>query len=154
MSGAAWAGVGLVALLLACGRAAPEGPPEIRYGLDACDRCRMTIDDPRFAAALRTQDGEVLRYDDIGDLVAELEERGIEGGEAWLHDYEDGGWIRAAEAVLVRTDLPTPMGSGLAAFADRSAAERLVAERGGQLLEWSALAGDREVLEQDNQPTP
>ena len=147
----AWLGV--AALALACSRPAIEGPPEIRYGLDACDRCRMTIDDPRFAAAVRTGAGEIRKYDDIGDLLAHGESTGIEGAEVWLHDYADRSWIRAREAVLVRSDLATPMGSGLVAFAERAAAERLVMERGGQLLEWSALAEGREAPEHDNHRT-
>lgn len=153
----AWPGLvalGLVALVPACERTASGGPPEIRYGMDTCDRCRMVIDDPRFAAALRTRDGEVRRYDDIGDLLADLGESGVESGEAWVHDYAGGAWLRASEAFLARSDLPTPMGSGLAAFAERAAAAALIAQRGGQLLEWSALAGGREVPEHDDQRTP
>jgi copper chaperone NosL len=154
VSGAAGAWLGVAALALACGRPPIEGPPEIRYGLEACDRCRMTIDDPRFAAALRTEAGEVRRYDDIGDLLVDREGTGIEGSDVWLHDYVDRSWIRAPEAVFVRSNVVTPMGSGLVAFAERSAAEHLARERGGQLLEWSALAGGREAPEHDNHRTP
>ena len=154
MNGGIRTRLGVTVLALACSGPAAEGPPEIRYGLDACERCRMSIDDPRFAAAVRTGAGEVLRYDDIGDLLAHRQGAGMEGVEVWLHDYADRSWIRAREAVLVRSELTTPMGSGLVAFAERATAERLVTERGGQLLEWSALAGGLEAPEHDDHRTP
>jgi len=46
-------------LLGACGgRQGALQPPEIYYGQDTCARCGMLISDPRFAAALLTEEGE------------------------------------------------------------------------------------------------
>jgi hypothetical protein len=58
------------------------------------------------------RNGDVHRYDDIGELVADLE--GLERSR-----------------------------SGLVAFRERAAAERLARDRGGELLEWSTLRARR-----------
>ena len=57
-------------LLTACARDgdAPR-PPEILYGQDLCTQCGMVIDDPRFAAASLLNDGEVLKFDDVGEML-------------------------------------------------------------------------------------
>ena len=46
------------------------GPPEISYGSETCDRCRMVIGEERHAAALKGDDGEWLLFDDTGEMVA------------------------------------------------------------------------------------
>lgn len=140
--------MGALAVAVTCGDAPTGGPPEIAYGLDACARCGMVIDDPRFAAALRTVDGDVRVYDDIGELAADVGEARIEPVEAWVHDFDDGGWLRAREAVLVHGGLSTPMGSGLAACRTHAAARRLAAESGGRVLTAGSLGltiGDLET---------
>ncbi|MEZ5331835.1 MAG: nitrous oxide reductase accessory protein NosL [Thermoanaerobaculia bacterium] len=143
--------VGAVALCVGCAGSAPAGPPELALGLDACARCGMVIDDPRFAAALRTAAGETRLYDDIGELVADMEETGVEPVEAWVHDFEDEHWLRAREAVPVHGSVPTPMGSGLVACRTRAAARRWAAENGGQVLTWGSLGAIAGRL--DTRPT-
>jgi hypothetical protein len=41
---------------------------------------------------------------------------------AFVKDYASGGWIPASEAVIVKTGVRTPMGSGKLAFADSGTA--------------------------------
>lgn len=98
------------------------GPPVIRYGVDRCQACGMLIADARFAAAARV-DRHVRRYDDIGCLLRDAGEALAAGGAvAWVHDLLSERWLDAARAWYVRSSLQTPMGSGLAAYADRDAA--------------------------------
>jgi copper chaperone NosL len=55
-------------------------------------------------------------------------------------DYDSHEWLAAPEAFYMQSpELPTPMGSGLAAFHDRSAAETLAAQLGGRLLTWEEV---------------
>lgn len=134
-------GVLLALLLAACqGGDGALGPPEIRYGEDVCDQCNMIISEPRFAAALATEAGEFRRFDDIGEMFLYAH-----GGEEavrafWVHDFHAEEWIEADSAMFVHDSaLMTPMGWGVAAFADAAEAQAYQAESGGALLSYAEL---------------
>ena len=102
----------------------PPAPAEIRYGEDACSSCRMVVSDVRHAAEVVDREGRVRLYDDLGCLLddrkaARPEPEGVLvrpfAGEAWVRG--DSGWV------LRSKDVQSPMGSGLAAFPTRDAAE-------------------------------
>lgn len=146
LAAAAAAVVGAVASAPACHRAVPAGPPELRLGVDACDGCGMAIDDPRYAAAARTDDGaesRVLKFDDPGCLArweAVASAAGVR--HRWVHDRASGAWIDADAATFARVnDLVTPMGSGIAAFRSRAEADTTVAEHGGEVMSWNEILG-------------
>ncbi|MDR7554682.1 MAG: hypothetical protein QN157_03655 [Armatimonadota bacterium] len=113
------------ALWALLGRADGTGPPQIRYGVDRCQACGMLIADPRFAAAARIG-ASVRRYDDIGCLVRDAGDLlAAERAVAWVHDLPSERWLEASRAWYVRSPtLRTPMGYGLAAYADRGAARQ------------------------------
>ncbi|MFO7313832.1 nitrous oxide reductase accessory protein NosL [Rhodothermus marinus] len=132
----------LLLLLGACRPALePDRPPVIRFGHDACDYCRMLIGEPRYAAALRTADGQERRFDDIGCLLHYLHEH-PEAADAriWVHDYLQERWLRAPHAFFVRSDrLVTPMGYGIVALGDSLAADSLAHTLGGTLTRFDTL---------------
>lgn len=83
----------------------------------------MIISDPRYAGAAR-QGPEAWRYDDIGCMVAHAGEA-IAAGKAagFVHDAGAEQWLDAQTAAYVRSaSVQTPMGSGIAAFANAGAA--------------------------------
>ncbi len=134
---------GLLLLLSAC-RPAPmsDRPPIIRFGYDTCDYCRMLISEPRYAATLRTPDGQERRFDDIGCLLHYLHEHPEEadGAYIWVHDYLQDRWHRASQAFFVRSDrLITPMGYGIIATADTLTADSLARTLGGTLTRFATL---------------
>ncbi len=126
-----WVFLPLLALTLvflaACGQSVnTDEPPEIVYGQDTCDRCNMIISEERFAAAYWTADGEARRFDDIGGMLAFVTEKREEAASYWVHDFNSVVWIRAEEASYVLDgDLMTPMGFGVAAFADAEMAQMM-----------------------------
>lgn len=125
----------VMALLAGCGGPPPTGPVPITYGEDTCDICRMIISEAPFAAEARFAGGKVEKYDDVGCLA----ERLSRGGEAplgmWVADHATSGWIAAEKAHYVLSEtLPTPMGSGVAAFTDRAAAEQFAPKNRGKLI--------------------
>lgn len=125
-----------VSLLLAgCPDTGPgDGPPELRYGVDPCDRCQMIISEERHAAAYVTTAGEVRRFDDIGCLLERRDASVDPVATVWLHDA-DGAWVKQGEATIVRApDAITPMGSGLFAFRDPERARAFATERGGEVV--------------------
>ena len=135
---------GVSACVSGCGGAPPAGPPEIRFGIDACDSCGMAIAEPRYAAAAIADDGaegRTLKFDDIGCLARwEAGAAGPTVRQRWVHDRSTEAWIDANTATFAEVQqLSTPMGSGIAAFASRPDAKDLVAARGGEELSWSAI---------------
>ena len=100
-----------------------NGPPAIRYGRDRCDACGMIIGAPPFAAASR-EGAVVHRYDDIGCLMTHSSAALASGrARGFVHDMVSETWIDPGAATFVRTaEIQTPMGFGLAAYADAGAA--------------------------------
>jgi len=133
-----------LACVSACVDAAPTGPPELRLGVDVCDRCAMAIAEPRYAAAALVDDDggqRTLKFDDIGCLaIWEASASGATIRRRWVHDRPTEAWTDASTATFSRTrELTTPMGSGIAAFKSVSDADAFVADRGGEKLSWAAL---------------
>lgn len=150
--------LGVLAMLLlltltACGRnadAAPT-PPTIHYGEDICEFCGMITSEERFAAAYVTSDGHSHIFDDIGDMFLAHLKMQEEVVAFFVHDYEDESWIRAETARYTLSDeLPTPMASGLAAFASAEKATVLAEELDGEVLTFDELM----AYYQENPPAP
>lgn len=140
-----WASVLLLALGSACGPARdPLAPPDIRYGEDLCAECGMIISEPRFAAGLVAEvagQTEALAFDDIGDmLMYSAAHPALTIRRRYVHDYTSGDWLAAETATYVQSEaLLTPMGHGLAAFADRAQAEELAGASGGKVVSFDEL---------------
>ena len=139
-----WASLPL--LLWGCAQGSTDTrPPEIRYGEDSCSECNMIISDPRFAAAYvyEVSPGRYakLPFDDIGDMLVHIGKNPDHKIVNWyVHDYQTEEWLDATSAYFVVGEtIVTPMGHGLAAFADEAAAHTATEESGGELLTWDAL---------------
>ena len=131
----------LMLLMAGCAAGASiDEPPEIIYGEDECDRCRMIINDARYAAAYMTEDGQARRFDDIGGMLLHHVENEEDVHLFWVHDFESEVWVKADEATYVVSDgLETPMGFGIVALNSREEAEALAAENGGEVFTFSRL---------------
>ncbi len=111
------------AMLAACARPSAGGPPQVRLGEDACARCGMLISDARSGGGWIDEQGRSVVYDDDGELLEALARQPERRGSAFVRDSLDGRWLRVQDALLKKLDgLPTPMGSGYAAFADEAEA--------------------------------
>lgn len=139
----------LAALVLSACASKPSEPvpPEIIYGQEMCDQCGMIISEVRFAAAILLANGEYRKFDDVGEMLEYQNEHADEQVEAiFVHDYFSEEWIRGEAAFYVGSeDLQTPMGSGIAAFADRTKAE-------GFAVEWNGKVQSLEDLRSDAHP--
>ncbi len=145
--------VAALLLLAGCGGAPSGGPPEIRYGLEECDYCRMIISQEKSAAAIADEAGTTTRFDDLGCLVDYLRDQPANAKNVWVHDYAGGGWIAAEPAWFVHDPRGlTPMGSGLTAFAMRPDAEAFAGGQGWQVMGWPALL-ERPSREWPGSPT-
>jgi copper chaperone NosL len=113
--------VALTLLLSACGGDPGQGPVEVKWDRDTCERCRMVLSDRLHSAQVRvpTPDGRsrVYRFDDIGCALIWLEERAERDDpatEIWVNDWRAGDWIDARTATYLRGQV-TPMEYGLGA---------------------------------------
>lgn len=105
----------ICALLLVVGCARPSsGPVPIAYDKEACAYCRMLIGDPRFAAQLVTDAGEVYSFDDPGCLFRFVSERHPRVRASWFRDSRGDRWLAAGKVAFVQ-GAKTPMGWGFAA---------------------------------------
>ena len=137
---AVWLAALAALLLAACAGGGEADGPEILYGQDICDRCRMVISEQRHAAGARLE-GRDYRFDDPGCLRAFLEGEGPDGdGTAWVHD-EAGSWRRIEEAwFVIDPEGGTPMASGILAFGSRDGAAAAAERHGGEPRRWAELA--------------
>lgn len=135
--------------LTACGEESnADSPPDIQYGKDVCDRCHMIISDERHAAGLTTDDDDQLVFDDTGEMIAYVQEEGLTPKRLWVHDWQSGDWTDGADAFYVASAaVETPMGTGITAFADRTAADAFAAENEGMVMDWSTVVAEWKMQE-------
>lgn len=144
----------IVALLLtACGANANAEPvpPKIHYGEDICEFCGMIVSEERYAAGYITAEGQERIFDDIGDMVQSRLQKPDEAKAIFVHDYDEHTWIKAETAYYALSEnLPTPMLSGLAAFASAERAKEFAGESKGQIFTFDELL----TYYRENPPTP
>jgi copper chaperone NosL len=122
-------------ILAGCGRS--EVKPVDIYPEDMCSFCRMAFSDPAFASEIITENGEALKFDDIGCMEKYLGTgKVITVAASFVKDFETKKWIPIGKSTIVTTNLATPMGSGKIAFADSMRATAyLQKHRGGETAE-------------------
>lgn len=137
-------GLVLLAVLSGCSGARDSAPPKIRFGREACAECHMIIDDDRFCGALFGEEGVYLKFDDLGCMKRFEEGHPGVSRTGWVRDFVSRGWLKKEEAYYVQAkNLPTPMGSGIAAFKEGRAAEDFAAKESGAVFLWGNLKGEK-----------
>lgn len=121
-------------------QACSTGPQPIKYGSDACDNCKMTIMDKRFANEWVTDKGKVYRFDDVHCQVA-FRKTNPSNGTAYINDYSGSKeLVPATEKFFVYShELKSPMGGNVAAFNSPAAMEKVLTEQSGKKLSWSEV---------------
>lgn len=142
-----------VALLVTLGAAAgcDSALRSLVAGTDACGYCRMTIDDVRFGALVKTAKGRLETFDSIecaasyvATLAPSLQPQGI-----WVADFDHPSrWLDAKAARFVQSaQLRSPMGRELAAFPNDSTESALAGRFGSRSMGWTdVLAMSRTKL--------
>src|SRR5690606_17455236 len=88
-----------VTLAAACGgTSGPPAPRDVVLGVDVCEYCHMSVDEPDFAAQWVAADGRKLVFDEPGCLLAWLDDHAGAKGTAFVADAEGTGWLPATEA--------------------------------------------------------
>ncbi len=114
----------LAFMLLGCGASKIE-PVEI-FPEDNCAQCRMAVSEVQFASEIIDMHGEVYKFDDLGCMLKFRNKRSdLKINATFLKDYETKEWIPYERAVIVKTGIETPMGSGKVAFANQARAKAI-----------------------------
>ena len=111
----------LALLLFSCNGGGIK-PAEI-FPEDACANCRMAVSDRRFASEIIDDGNEAFKFDDIGCMMKfRSKHSGMNVTATFLTDFDTKEWIPNDRAVIIETDVETPMGSGKLAFSDSARA--------------------------------
>ena len=119
-------------LAVACG-ARSATPPEIVVDRTACHHCGMLISERRYAAAVRSAEGDRL-FDDIGCLINALKGRAPDGEALWFNDASSGEWITGTPVFVSSPAFRTPMSGGVLAYRTQAAAEQAAAQHQGGVI--------------------
>lgn len=119
-----WVLLPLVFVLTACGDSG-DGPATPKWDRDACERCRMVLSDPHYAAQVRylpegKKRPQTLWFDDVGCATLWLADKPWKDAQTtkiWVNDHRNGHWIDARTAHYVQMN-NTPMAYGLGAQSD------------------------------------
>lgn len=119
-------------------------PEPFRIGQDHCDACKMTIMDSRFGAEIITQKGRIYKFDDPHCVASFIKSGQIDRAnilQTFFIDFENNKNFIEAEktSFVVSPKLKSPMNSNAAAFSDLTRAEKIGAETGGSIQNWTEL---------------
>ncbi|MFT3904585.1 MAG: nitrous oxide reductase accessory protein NosL [Niabella sp.] len=130
---------GMSSVLLSCSGDKPE---PIQLHKDACEFCKMTIADSKFAAEIITNKGRVYKFD---DLICMLNYTALQD-KASIKKYYVGDYTKenaltdAATAWYVKHEsLRSPMNGNTVAFSTKEVATKYAQEKQTTVIGWSDL---------------
>lgn len=128
--------------LAACS-AGPPQPAVLDTKNEACQWCRMTVSDARFAAQIVAPGEEPRFFDDAGCLAGYLKAHPPAArAVAYVADHRTKAWVRATDAVYTRAaGLETPMASHVLAHADAASRDLDPAAAAGAAVASAELFG-------------
>jgi copper chaperone NosL len=117
------------------------GPPSIAWNGDACDFCRMTISDRRYAAAATTATGRTVRFDAVECLAGWTITQPKPPRQIWVTDAERPGTLIAVDdARFFRASSGrSPMGKGFIAVAATTDSAMMAAKYGAGPFTWDQV---------------
>jgi len=132
--------VALVILSLFVMQSCSSAPQPIKYGSDACDFCKMTIMQKKFANEWVTDKGKVYRFDDLHCLLS-FRKTNKSNGTAYINDFtEKQEFVKAENLFFVESKaINAPMGGHIAAFTNKAAADEFAKNNNGQVLSWQQV---------------
>lgn len=127
--------IAFAALIMLAMQSCSVGPKPIKYGSDACDFCKMTIMQKKFANEWVTDKGKVFHFDDVHCLQS-FRKTDKSNGTAYINDFtEKKEFVKATELFFVKSEeIKAPMGGHVAAFIDKAAADEFAKNNKGESL--------------------
>ncbi len=114
---------------------------EIKYGLDACAFCKMSIVDPKFGAELVTKKGRVYKFDAI-ECMVNYDHQMQKPVSLYLVNVisKPGVLVPAEECQYVFSKtLPSPMGANLSAHLKTDGLPAKLQEENPKQMAWDVM---------------
>lgn len=127
-------------LLISCNQ---QEPVPIKLHKDACDFCKMTIADGRFAAELITDKGKVFKFDDLSCMIRFSNENKKQVyTQKYVNDYTKNNILINAESALFiySPNVRSPMRGDVAAFALQEDTEKHAKMWNAPIIKWNQLS--------------
>ena len=109
-------------------------PQPISLGKEDCAGCGMTIEVPRFACEFITDKGKCFKFDDLSCLFHYMNAKNLSDStveKIYVADYEHPDSLQ---------DIKSPMNGGVAAFRNRTHAQKFAVKTRSILLDsWERL---------------
>ena len=136
--------VSLVAMFILLMTSCSRSPQPVKIGADACDYCKMTIMDEKFAAECISTKGKIFKFDDVHCLISFLKFHGVWRNEIYgiyFSDfYKKNNWIKADEAAILKSEnFRSPMGGNMAAFAGEADCTKAKEQFQGEPISWKDI---------------
>lgn len=135
--------IAFAALIILVIQSCSATPQPIKYGSDACDFCKMTIMEKKFANEWVTDKGKVFHFDDLHCLQS-FRKTNESNGTAYINDYNSKKeLIKAGEMFYLKSEeFKTPMGGNVAAFIDKASVDVFLRNHAGKSLSWSVVENE------------
>ncbi|MEJ5286661.1 MAG: hypothetical protein CH6_0397 [Candidatus Kapaibacterium sp.] len=131
---------GLIFLLFLLGCSNSNKPEEIKYGVDVCSFCKMTIVDPKWGAEIITNKGKIYKFDVVECMIAYANSilKPEEIKSYWTINFvKPKEWVDATKAIYIRTlQFPSPMGLNSLAIENYADTSKLNLKPGYEILSW------------------
>lgn len=108
----------------------------IDEAVDSCAKCHMAVKDNGYSAQYITEDGQSVKFDDIGCMEKYSKEHtDVKIAGKFIQDANSKDWLKYEEATYVfALDTPTPMGYGIHAFNEKATADQFATDKKGEVL--------------------
>ncbi|MFN3444850.1 MAG: nitrous oxide reductase accessory protein NosL [Bacteroidia bacterium] len=129
------AGLGLM-LITSC---TEIGPKPVKINIDQCEFCKMTITDAKYACQLATAKGRVYMFDDLKCMSNyKKAQPQPETSKFYVADFlNPTTFLIIQNATLINSEnIKSPMGGGIAAFANVAAAEPYIQQYQANKTTW------------------
>ncbi len=108
----------------------------------------MHILDTRYASEIILSSGQVLKFDDMGEMFMHLRAKKVSMGDVkaiYVQDYRSRQWLQAEAAFyVVSEEIHTPMDTGVIAFESREEAQGTAERLHGRVATFQdMISGDR-----------
>jgi len=131
----------LLLFMIGCSGTETDKPPIMLKGQDPCDNCFMIINETKYSASLKLENGEAKRFDDIGCMLNYLNKNKDHVKKYWVYNYANSEPLNANEAFFIHsTKIITPMGYGIIAFDSRLEASKYADNNKTEILTFKDLS--------------